>query len=614
MRIVRLSLLLATASLLAVPAFAQEPLGKIEQVPAPVQDAPADSALPDQDAPPAPIIVMGPPVEEPAVAIPEIWAPVPANAEGRSAYGLYLAGRLALSRGDAEAGAAYLQATEGLVPEQPTVRDQAFTAALFGGDLAFAARTTPTGEDVSPVLSQAGRLIDVVQTWDGGDAPAALALFKAGPIGQPHARAGIYVRAYVAAAAGDRDTALSLPNTSPNDPTMLFARFNRAMLLEHFGQFDEAETEFRALTATRAGGALFRLAYGEFLERRRRAPEAVVVYDAAIAAGTADREIVTARERAVAGGRAPTAPTLKEGAAVGLSAAAVQASIDGAHEFAAVYLRLALALDPNDELQLRLGQTLAEAKLETAAREALSQVSPRQDYLFAAARTETALSLERDGKSEEALAELRRAQAATPADVQIAYLLAAQLTQLKRYDEALAILNGPLLNVAEQPVEVRFLRGAAYESRGDVALAEAELWAALEAKPDDPTVLNYLGYLWVDSGLRVEQGAEMIARAFAAEPDNGNIQDSLGWAQYRQGQYDAAVVSLEAAVDKEPANPEINDHLGDAYWQVGRRREAQFQWSRVLTLDPDAEQRAGAEQKLAQGLAPAVPVSDGAEN
>ena len=94
----------------------------------------------------------------------------------------------------------------------------------------------------------------------------------------------------------------------------------------------------------------------------------------------------------------------------------------------------------------------------------------------------------------------------------------------------------------------------------------------------------------------------MIARAHAAEPKDGNIQDSLGWAQFRQGLYEAAVVNLEGAVAKEPANAEINDHLGDAYWAVGRQREAGFQWNRVLTLDPDAERRAEVERKIAQGL------------
>ncbi|RZJ26171.1 MAG: tetratricopeptide repeat protein, partial [Brevundimonas sp.] len=191
----------------------------------------------------------------------------------------------------------------------------------------------------------------------------------------------------------------------------------------------------------------------------------------------------------------------------------------------------------------------------------------------------------------------------------IALALVGQLLAMDRNDEALAVINGPELNTAEQSADIRFMRGAVLEAMGRVDEAENELWTALQAYPDNPVLLNHLGYLWVDSGRRVEQGAEMIARAHAADPANGNIQDSLGWAQYRQGQYDTAVGTLEEAVAKEPANAEINDHLGDAYWQVGRRREAAWQWTRVLTLEPEAERRAEVEQKLATGLPEHEPVS-----
>lgn len=604
MRIARFSLLLATVSLIAPPASAQDTPAK-----PPVAATPTTEAAP---SPPA-VVMMAPPVEEPPVAIPEVWAPVPTDHEGRSAYGLYLSGRLAAARGDAQSGAAFLQAAEELTPEQPGVREDAFMASLFGGDLDFAARMTPSGEEISPVLTQAGRLIEMVQAYVHGDADAALAVYKQAPIGNPHGRAGYYVRSFIAAAAGDRETALALPSLQPNDPTLIFARYHHALLLEYYGDFAGAEADFTTLMGNRAGAQLFRLSYGEFLERRDRRAEAVALYDAAIADGTADSRIVAARARAEARRRAPAAATLRQGAAIALKNAAIQASVDGAHEFAAVYLRLALNLSPDDDTRLRLGQTLAEAKMESTARDALDSVSPADDGYYAAARTEIALSLQREERDEEALVELRRAHAATPDDAQTAYLLAAQLVELKRYDEGLSILNGPVLNTASQGFAIHFLRGAAYESMGDVTRAEAELWAAHQLKPDDATVLNYLGYLWVDKGLRVEQGAAMIAQAVASDPENGNFQDSLGWSQYRQGQYDAAVASLETAVTKEPANAEINNHLGDAYWQVGRRREAEFQWSRVLTLNPDAEQRADAERKLAQGLAPATPVSDGAE-
>ncbi len=549
------------------------------------------------------------PVEAEVVAIPAVWAPVPTDADGRSAYGLYLAGRLAQSRGLGETGADLYARVEVLTPEQPSVRLQTFTAALLAGDLDLAARLRPSGEGVPPVISEAGRLVSVVQAFVHDDPAAGLAELRSAPIQQPHARAGLYVQPWIAAAAGDWDLALRLPPAAANDPTSLFVRHSRALLLEHRRRYDEADAAFAGLTANPLGAQLFRRSHAEYLERRGRRDEALAVYDAAIAGGSTDPTVAQGRARLMARGRAPAAPTLRAGAADVLTIAAIQASTEGGAEVAAVYLRLALNLAPTDLTRFRLGQALAAAGREADARDALARVAPSDPALHAQARMEMGRSFQREEQAGAALEEFNRAAGSAPDAVEIAYVRASQLIQLDRYDEALEILNGPLLNIADQPFEFHFVRGVAYESLGRVDEAEAELWAALQARPDDPTVLNYLGYLWVDSGKRVHQGAEMIARAHEAEPENGNIQDSLGWAQYRQGRYDLAVDTLEAAVAKEPANAEINDHLGDAYWQVGRRREAGFQWERVLTLDPDADQQAEVERKLAEGLAPQVPVS-----
>lgn len=541
----------------------------------------------------------------PAVApIPETWAPVPRDADERSAYGLYLSGRLAVSRGQGVIGADYLARTHRLAPEQPRVRDQAFTAALLSGDLTLAGRIAPRGEGVAPVLSEAGKLVAAVQTFAAGDAQAAHAALTAAPVGRPHARAAQYVGRWIAAAAGDWDAALAAPPET-GDITALIMRGDRARLLELRGRHDEAEAAWRELIAAApTTAALFRLPFAEFLERRGRRAEALEVYDAALAAGAEDLQTRRARERAAGRRRAPPPPTFAQGAAGALSVAAQQASAaERAHEFAAVYLRLSLSLSPDSLRRFQLGETLVEAGFESGARDAFAAV-PRSDAaIYAAARVELGRSLQRDDRSEDALLEMERAYAADSRNPGVALAYAQQLIAVERHDAALAVLNAPVLNTADQGWVVHFLRGAAYESSGRAPQAEAELWAALQMQPDDPMVLNYLGYLWVDGGTRVEEGAEMIARAFAAQPDSGNIQDSLGWAQYRQGDFEGAVVNLEEAVAKEPANAEINDHLGDAYWRVGRRREAGFQWTRVLTLDPDAERRASVERKLDQGLA-----------
>ncbi len=592
------SILVAFTALTAVPAFAQEAPPVADPAPR-IQDV-----LPEPPIP-APMIVVGENADSPAPtieAIPRVWSPAPRDDQGRTAYGLYLAGRSALSRGEAETGSAYLSAVEALTPEQPAVRDQAFTAALLAGDLDVAARISPRSDATPAAFSEAGALVSVVQTLVSGDARMANEALKTRPVLAPHARAAALIGPWVAAAAGDWDTALAEPNPTGDPITVLFGRSHRAQLLEHRRRYDEAEAELQGLAFDARAAPLFRAAYGEFLDRRGKRTEALAFYDTTLAAGSQDPAIVSARARVDARGRPPALPDYRDGAARALVIAARQASSENANEFAVVYLRLSLNLQSEPGSLYLLGQTLAKANLDTASRAALSQV-PRSDApLYAGAQVAIGLSLAEEQRLDEALAAFQAAREANPTDPGIAFVTAGQLLQLERYDEALALLNGPLLDIGNQGANVRFMRGAAYESLGRIPEAEAQLWAALQQEPNEPSYLNYLGYLWVDSGTRVAEGAEMIQRAHAADPDDGNIQDSLGWAQYRQGQFDTAVDTLEQAVAKEPANAEINDHLGDAYWQVGRRREAGFQWNRVLTLDPDDERRAEVERKLTEGL------------
>jgi len=536
------------------------------------------------------------------------FSDVPVDARGRSSYGLFLAGRNAMALGESSTGADYLAAAQAAEPGQERLRDQAFTSALLAGDLDVAARLSPSGEGVSSTVAEAGRLVSVVRAFGAGDARRANAVLADEPIGFPHARAGLFVQPWIAAAAGDWDRALAEPPAGADSLARLFARYHRALLLEQRRDHAAAESILSELAGAAPTAPLFRTAYGEFLERRGRRDEALAVFDAAIEAGATDLTTLLARERAASRGRPIPAPTLREGAALALGAAAAAALAEENNEFAAVYLRLALGLDDDDQTRLLLGQTLEDAGLTTAAREAFAGVGPGEPLLYAAARQQLAWSYQEADRNEDALVHAREALTAAPEDPQAAYGLAGLLTAQERYQEALELLNGPALNTADQGWQVRFTRGAVYESLGRFEEAEAELWAALQQEPENPEVLNYLGYMWVDSGQRVHQGAEMIARAVAADPDSGHIQDSLGWAQYRQGQYEAAVETLELAISLEPGDPTINDHLGDAYWRVGRRREAAFQWSRALSLDPEPDLREQVELKLARGLGAAEPV------
>ena len=597
MRLSRLALLLSGCALTALAS------------PALAQDAP-DAAPP----PAAPAIVIQNPVAAPAppvaVAIPAEWSPVPADELGRTAYGLYLSGRLAAFRGDNVMGADLLAQSQALTPEQPVVGEEAFRSGLFAGDLETLAELAPSVQN-TPLLAEAARLVVIVDDLHNGDAATGLSMLRQQPFAEPFETIGRYIMPSVAAAAGDWDLALA-PVTSPStDIDSLVLRHQRVRLLEARRRNAEAEAEYRALTASPLGSQLFSADFGRFLERRGRRDEALAIYEASLTGSSPDPEALVGRTRVLARAAAPSLPTIRENAAFAIKLAAIQSAERRERDVAAIFLRLADSLGQDDEVSLRLGLSLVSLGHETSAREAFSRVTTENPILYAGAQFGLGLSFQRDDRDDEALAAYRLADAAAPGQMEVILRLSQQLIGMERHEEALAVLNRPQVNVAGQPADFRFLRGATLETLGRLDEAEAELWAALAAAPDNPTILNTLGYMWVDTGRRVEQGAEMLARAHAAEPENGNIQDSLGWAQFRQGQYDIAVETLEGAVSKEPANAEINDHLGDAYWQVGRTREAQWQWNRVLTLDPDAERRAEVEQKLAKGLSIAPPVAAG---
>jgi Flp pilus assembly protein TadD len=163
--------------------------------------------------------------------------------------------------------------------------------------------------------------------------------------------------------------------------------------------------------------------------------------------------------------------------------------------------------------------------------------------------------------------------------------------------------------IADQPSEWRlyFARGAARDQLDRWPEAEADFRRALELSPEQPDVMNYLAYTWVDRGEHIDQALPMLRRAVELRPASGAIVDSLGWAHYRLGDYNQALLYLERAVELRPADAILNDHLGDVYWRLGRRIEARFQWRRALTLEP--EDPAALQAKIENGLEEAPPPS-----
>jgi Flp pilus assembly protein TadD len=166
------------------------------------------------------------------------------------------------------------------------------------------------------------------------------------------------------------------------------------------------------------------------------------------------------------------------------------------------------------------------------------------------------------------------------------------------YDRAVTRIG----KLEERHWNLLYARGIANERAKNWPRAEADFKKALELKPNEPYVLNYLAYTWVDRGENLEEAKKMLDEAVRQKPEDGAIVDSVGWAYYRLGNMEKALEYLEKAIEITPEDSAINDHLGDVYWRVGRRAEARFQWNRALSLNPEPEDVAKIKEKLEKGL------------
>jgi len=249
----------------------------------------------------------------------------------------------------------------------------------------------------------------------------------------------------------------------------------------------------------------------------------------------------------------------------------------------------------------RQGMMVAIGDLD-AARAAYRMPKSGSDQ-YIAARGKLAWTYQTAGDKDSALRIARETFGAAPANLDAATALADLLRADERYDDSVKVLDRLIADQGDHADwRLLYMRAVDFQQSDRWAEAERDLAAALKLRPDEPELLNFLGYSWIDRGEKLPQAMAMVKKAVDLNPRSGAMLDSLGWGYYRLGDYATAVEKLEAAVVLEAADPDVNNHLGDAYWRAGRRVEAQFQWRRVLTLSPTAKLRAEAEDKLQRGL------------
>lgn len=535
------------------------------------------------------------------------WSPAVADGMGGSAYGAFLAGQGALNDGAGAEAAAYFARAELEGGSSDLLRDRAFTAAVLAGDIPKAAELAPDGPEASEATKRLGQVVKAVELMSQGKGKDAHAILRGDTIGFPHRGVAALLAPWAAAMAGDQEGALVRPEMRGDRIVDYFGQLGQAYLYERARRYDEAETDYKAITGGENPGDIAVLAYGAFLERRDRRPDAVALYDRALKGQASNQALIQARARAAAGKAAPPAPNLRQGAAQVLIAPAAGMLAAKQQQLGLAYLRLALRLDPGrNEAWLMVGDLMESAGDIEGARAAYLRPKPGSPE-YSAARTKLAWSYQNAKQPEAALKMAQEAAADGEAEARITY--ADLLRANDRYAESAQIMSSLIAERKDPDWRLLYMRGVAYERSGRWPEAEKDLQAALKLRPDEPELLNYLGYTWIDRGERLPEALSMVERAVAANPQSGAMVDSLGWAHYRLGDYKKAVQLLEQAVELEAGDPEINNHLGDAYWRVGRRIEAEYQWRRVLTLAPDDRIKADVEAKLASGQGPKGPAA-----
>lgn len=271
---------------------------------------------------------------------------------------------------------------------------------------------------------------------------------------------------------------------------------------------------------------------------------------------------------------------------------------------ATIYLRLALHMDPQHALAIvtlaDVYERMKQSDQAIAIYKLVSDKSPLRDN----SEVQIGLLLETAGKTDEALKHLAAIAEERPQDPEALLALANLQRSRKQFKEA-SDTYGRVLAVSgggKGDWSTYYFRGVSYERQKKWPQAEADFRKALELYPDQPMVLNYLGYSWVDQKMNLDEAFKMLRRAVELRPTDGYIIDSLAWAYYRLEQYPEAVRELEKAIELKPADPVINDHLGDSYWRVGRKLEAKFQWNHARDLNPEPEDLEKILKKIDDGL------------
>ena len=509
----------------------------------------------------------------------------------------YLSGRFAAMQNDLEYASDQFLRALAADPDNPDLQQQAFLTTLLAGrpEALRLARLQPQNQAAQLLLADTDAADG---NWDQAEALyAALPRQGLTQVLQP------LLVAWAQQGGGHTDTALATlhPFVEGSRFRAIYA-LHAAMIADLAKRNAEAARLFR-LAQTDIGGPNLELArVVASWQSRQGFPADAAQTLSALADADADFAIALPALQASAG--AVQIHRATDGIAEAYLALAAALSTQDASDFSVVLVQLALDLRPDLTPARLLAADIMESHKQTAA--ALRVLAPvaADDPLAAVVRLRRAGLLDQQGATEEALHLLdglihdfpdRPEPLAMQGDIlrnehRFADSVAA-------YDRAVALLPHP----SRVNWPLFYDRGMALERAHNWPRAESDFQKALELAPNQPFVLNYLGYSWTEQGRNLPRARQMIQQALDQRPNDGAIVDSMGWLQLRQGDIAGAVKTLERAVELEPEDSTINEHLGDAYAAAGRKLEAQYQWRLALNLKPEPDDVPKLQAKLREG-------------
>jgi len=541
-----------------------------------------------------------------AVQAATVQAPAQEELSPENAAGSYLAARHAGAERDAGAAAAYYMDVLKLDPRNPDLLSRTFLSMLTNGDVEDASKLAERLLDVDHT-DRISRLVIGIRDLKQkhyGQARGEFAQSVRGPVTDLTAT---LLQAWALEGAGDTRTAVdTLDKLSGPDWYGIFKDLHAGLILDIGGNKKDAGARFAS--AYKADPSALRTveAYGRWLSRNGSKDDALKVY-ADFAKQLPDHPLINEEMKAISDGQKlpPLVDSPQAGAAEALYGLGASIGRRGGEDLALIYLQLALYLEPSHAMALlSLGDLYEDLKKPDLAIKAYERV-PASSPLSRNAGIQLAVDLDALDRTDEAKAKLQHVIADRPRDTE-AIIELGNIQRARKDFAGCADTYGKAIDTVPNPDKSNwvlfYFRGICYERSHQWPAAEADMKKALELFPDQPLVLNYLGYSWVDQGVHLDEGMDMIRKAVEQRPDDGYIVDSLGWAYFKTGNYDEAVKNLERAVELKPEDPTINDHLGDAYWRVGRMLEAHFQWSHAKDLNPEPEDLPKIEAKLKDGL------------